>query len=869
MMIKKLIPSILAIVIVAASLALAGEVYAAPERAMWVWGMAKDIVLNATAKQDFFNFCAAPKGDATKAITLVFFDAKPYDFNLMTYNGGADLRQFIVDAHIKGIKIEFLSGDKSWATPPYRALGEALIDEVISFNLGGVANQRFDGIHYDVEPYLLDSKSKDDPLDWNIDNDKGLIWSIYLALLTNCQTKVNNYNASYDPDIRFGAAIPYWYVSGSSYSPESIISIVNYVAIMAYRSTAADIISAAQDEINYAGTTGKKVYVAVETSHPTDAVNSPPSATFYEEGNAAMETALTQVASAFSGSSAYAGIAIHYYEDLNGPKGYEASYRRLWTSSYLGHYPVVSVVSPTRNGEIFVGSVNIQWDASDLDGDSLSITLQYSADGGTNWTNIATGLSNTGYYLWNTTGLAVGSNYLVKVTATDNSANHLVGYGVSANTFSIATTVTQTDITDLNLWSESGTSLRLKWTPPNCTPRYYQIYRSVNGAAFPGTPTYDNVIAIKKYIDTGLSASNKYKYQIKAVYGTGAAGNPSNTSNTLIPGNTFLIDCAEQTEGLTYNGPYGSATLSYSFDTANIKEGSKSLRLDYTYTTGWGAILIPTYANINTPVKVDVSPYTAISFWVKGGASGGPTIRLQLRENGGFDGDEAWQSPAMTISNANWTEYVFNLSDFTRESVLTGTGNNILDLHAIGAYAIAFYGGTVGVPYSYYIDEIKLLQGAVNISVPQSSYSFGTLYPSASDRRFRIGPIPVTFGGIGAPWTIRIWTNNGGGSDHAGLKGADNVTYIPLKVWCANYGPGPDVPDEEIDTYWVGNTVGWFRIPEYSEMDPGNKFTWRRLCWGPGAELTNPFNFYLAIEAAGKPGQAYQTTTLTLDYLNE
>ena len=59
------------------------------------------------------------------------------------------------------------------------------------------------------------------------------------------------------------------------------------------------------------------------------------------------------------------------------------------------------------------------------------------------------------------------------------------------------------------------------------------------------------------------------------------------------------------------------------------------------------------------------------------------------------------------------------------------------------------------------------------------------------------------------------------------------------------------------------------RFPEYSEMDPGNKFTWRRLCWGPGAELTNPFDIYLAIDASGKPNQIYQTATLTLEYINE
>lgn len=839
--------------------------------------MSRDIVLDTAgtgARLDFFNFCDAPHGDNTKAIGVVFLDAKPYGFNLMTYNNGADLRNFLNAAHTRArpIKIEFLSGDKMWATPDYRAQGEAVIDEVTAFNLGGTANQRFDGIQYDVEPYLLNSKNGTDPFDWEY--DRLLVWSAYLTLLSNCQTKINSYNSANNPDIRFGAAIPYWYVLGSIPGPQEVIDRVDYIAVMDYKDTASQITNGAQDEISYAASAGKKVYVGIETGYPTDSVEFPPSCTFYEEGNAVMEAVLAQVQNSFSGYSSYSGIAVHYYENQTGPKGYECAYRSLAVRT--NHVPVVSVLSPNRSGESWAGSINIQWSAWDFEsGVSLTIAIQYSANGGTTWTNIATGLTNTGSYLWNAGALAAGSNYLIKVSAID--AGGLSGYDVSNNTFTISPTVTQADITDLYLWNDSDTSLLLKWTPPSCTPRYYRIYRSVNGAAFPATPTYDNVITVNKYTDTGLSGSNKYKYKIKAVYGNGVSGNDSNTSNMLKPGNQFLMDYCDQNEEITY-AVYGASPLSNSFDVVDKKEGNSSLKLAYNYSgSGWGAILIGTL-----PVKVDVSPYRSIKFWAKGDVVG-TGFKLQLRETGTGGVDEVWETRyPVLIGNTNWNEYQISITkDSSNPNYFIrteGLGNNEIDMHHIGGYAALFYYTSASDRTAngiYHIDEIKLLKREGGLSVPAADYTFGTVSGSISDHRFVCGPIPVSFGGFDSPWTVRIWTDNNPSAfgeeaaAYAGLKGADNQNYLPLKVWCVNFGPTGNVPDEENDTYWVNNQAGWFRIPEYNEMDPFNVYTWRRLCWAPGAELASPFNIYLAIDIADKSNQQYLTTTLTMEYINE
>jgi hypothetical protein len=168
------------------------------------------------------------------------------------------------------------------------------------------------------------------------------------------------------------------------------------------------------------------------------------------------------------------------------------------------------------------------------------------------------------------------------------------------------------------------------------------------------------------------------------------------------------------------------------------------------------------------------------------------------------------------------------------------------------------------------------------VDYPPQGYDFGTLKGTINDHRFRLGPIRIAYRGLASPWTIRLWTKNNptapraDANKYAGLKGADNVNYVPLKVWCANYGPAgyaATPPDEENDLYWVNNEAGWFRIPEYNEMNPANVFTWRRLTWtnvSQDATLGNPFNIYLAMDVADAAvPQDYKTTTLTLEYINE
>lgn len=170
----------------------------------------------------------------------------------------------------------------------------------------------------------------------------------------------------------------------------------------------------------------------------------------------------------------------------------------------------------------------------------------------------------------------------------------------------------------------------------------------------------------------------------------------------------------------------------------------------------------------------------------------------------------------------------------------------------------------------------EITEGTSSVTIAEATLNFGSHAGTAADHRFSAGPMTVSYFAAAPAWTIRAYTDNssGGGAEpeKAGLKGLDGTTFIPLKLWNANYGPDATMPDPENDLYWVGTTTPlvdpvWLRIPEKDEQTP-DPFTWRRLC-GNGTELDAAgFENYLAIDVQSVKAQTY-STTLTVEIIHQ
>ncbi|WP_143052172.1 PGF-pre-PGF domain-containing protein [Halobacterium jilantaiense] len=85
--------------------------------------------------------------------------------------------------------------------------------------------------------------------------------------------------------------------------------------------------------------------------------------------------------------------------------------------------PDVTVTTP-NGGELYAGddTVTIEWTATDNVTVTDDVQIEYSADGGSTWTPIASGLANDGSYDW-TAPTDDTTAALVRVTASDSSSN--------------------------------------------------------------------------------------------------------------------------------------------------------------------------------------------------------------------------------------------------------------------------------------------------------------------------------------------------------------------------------------------------------------------------------------------------------------
>ena len=211
--------------------------------------------------------------------------------------------EFIEMATLENIHVYALDGAPKWATVKGQASLIAFFDWLNAYQLDADENQRFTGIHLDVEPYLLSG------------------WSTaYGKTVLNYQKMVNEaVSRSGSLQLPLGLDIPFWF-DEKSYNNEMgkgnlaqwVIGKTDEVGVMAYRDLANGpngIIDLVRNEMEFAQSAGKKVKVGVETA---------PSAegdflTFHEEGEQIMLDELALVDAEYGTYSSYHGIAVHHY----------------------------------------------------------------------------------------------------------------------------------------------------------------------------------------------------------------------------------------------------------------------------------------------------------------------------------------------------------------------------------------------------------------------------------------------------------------------------------------------------------------------------------------------------------------------------
>ncbi len=239
-------------------------------RAMWLWGTdpAADVIAWATRHN----------------VSEVFVYVPP---SVLTDGGLERLQDLKERAVARRIKLRALGGEADWVIRPAEAL---------AWQRTAVSTGLFDGIHLDVEPYLIDA--------WTTDLQATA--AAYLKLLDRMRA------ASTLP---LEADVPFWFGQfsvGRRNLAAEVLRRVNGVTVMSYRDTAIgpnSMLAVSRDWLARGKAAGKRVRLAAETGPLPDCRHC----TFHEEGAVALTLELAKVDAATRQTAAFGGIAVHHY----------------------------------------------------------------------------------------------------------------------------------------------------------------------------------------------------------------------------------------------------------------------------------------------------------------------------------------------------------------------------------------------------------------------------------------------------------------------------------------------------------------------------------------------------------------------------
>ncbi len=269
---------------------------------MWVWDAG--IVVQPEARAKLLQFCRSHR---IGLLYLFAYNLKPPMDR--TY------REFNRQAHQAGLKVHALAGDPRWGLTRYHGVPLQWVEDVRQLNQASAPEERFDGLHTDIEVYLLSKSWSERPAEL-----LGGYLDLNQKIMETLQT---------DPEpLYFGVDMPFWFDDDPNYrilwngqiKPASyhVIDTVDAVTVLAYRNFAEGpdgTIRLVSLEMNYADKVGKKVYIGQETQEEL----FPAYVTFGGGTCADLERELAKVKEALGSRPSFGGFAIHHYE----------SYRKL------------------------------------------------------------------------------------------------------------------------------------------------------------------------------------------------------------------------------------------------------------------------------------------------------------------------------------------------------------------------------------------------------------------------------------------------------------------------------------------------------------------------------------------------------------
>ncbi|MFK2826877.1 amidase [Bacillus sp. B190/17] len=208
-------------------------------------------------------------------------------------------KKFIAAVNKMGVHVYALDGGSDWGMTNQEK-EKQFLNRFIDYQTSAQKKEQFQGIHLDVEPYLLD--------DWKTNQDERVLQ--YQSLIVRMKEAAKHMNT------RLGVDIPFWYdkvlfknENGHGILSQWVIQNVDEITVMAYRNFARGkngIIDISTKEVEWAEQEGKRIYIAVETKELPEEHTS-----FYGKDIHTLSEELEIVTSHFD--KRISGIAIHHF----------------------------------------------------------------------------------------------------------------------------------------------------------------------------------------------------------------------------------------------------------------------------------------------------------------------------------------------------------------------------------------------------------------------------------------------------------------------------------------------------------------------------------------------------------------------------
>jgi len=209
---------------------------------------------------------------------------------------------FIRAAKARSIEVIAMSGAPNWVLPEHNKKLYDFIYWVKQYNGRVAPEERFAGIHLDVEPYVLPQ--------WSQDSDT--VIGLWMDTVSGFVEEVKS-----DTNLTVGIDMPVWLeythvrdgYGGRTTLSDWFIRRVDQVTLMAYLDNAKGIIESVRQELTEADRAGTPVLVAVETVD-----NGEFGTSFYDKGQQTMMSELNTMIQTLSGYSSFKGYSVHEWD---------------------------------------------------------------------------------------------------------------------------------------------------------------------------------------------------------------------------------------------------------------------------------------------------------------------------------------------------------------------------------------------------------------------------------------------------------------------------------------------------------------------------------------------------------------------------